>query len=208
MSDNVSPVPNLPEVDRKSTEKDPVKIATPDLILFDQDSLTVEYMTDLIFEDLGGQELINIIRNDIINGVNVSYNLIANRRSISQQYNSSNILNIPGSIEEYFSNFSINLADHIPPTGTGPIPYRVGQLNSFGCSGYPVLKNTDDSVVGCYEDIRQAQAAVEALSGLRPFVYIDEETGELVVDVISLGTNDQVDVEVLSEGEVLDATIY
>ena len=47
-----------------------VKIATPDLIIRDSETMSIEIMTDLIFEDIGGQELATISRHDL---VTVSY---------------------------------------------------------------------------------------------------------------------------------------
>ena len=69
---NVNPTPNLPKVvvPDKVLVTD-VKPATPDIILFDNESVPIEVMTDLIFENIGGQELINIVRSDIVNGQNV-----------------------------------------------------------------------------------------------------------------------------------------
>ena len=77
-------------------------------------------MTDLIFENIGGHELINIARNDIINGQQVSYQPIKNLSSIQQQYNPNNILSVQATSDKYFSNFPIKLENKIPTPGTGP----------------------------------------------------------------------------------------
>ena len=77
-------------------------------------------MTNLIFEDIGGQELINIARNDIVNGQKVSYQPIKNLSSIQQQYNPNNILGIQNTSDKYFSNFSIKLENRVPEVGNGP----------------------------------------------------------------------------------------
>lgn len=203
-----SATPDLPTPDRGQRETPAVKIATPDLIIFDDEALSVEYMTDLIFENIGGQEILSLTRNDLINGQNVSYSLIANRESIGQKYNSLNLFKVPGGVEEYFGNFAINFANHVPENGTGPDSHRVGGLNTLGCSGYPVIRNLDDSVEGCYVEIKEARSKAEELSALKQFVYINPENGDLVIDVVSLGTNDRVDIEIMSIGDLLDATIY
>jgi hypothetical protein len=77
-------------------------------------------MTDLIFENIGGQELINIARNDIVNGQQVSYQPIKNLSSIQQQYNPNNILALQSTSDKYFANFPIKLETKIPTPGTGP----------------------------------------------------------------------------------------
>ncbi len=97
-----------------------VKTAPIDTILFDDNSVSIDRMFNLILEDIGGQELINIARNDIINGQQVSYQPIKNLSSIQQQYNYNNILGIQNTSDKYFSNFSIKLENKIPNNGNGP----------------------------------------------------------------------------------------
>ena len=98
----------------------PVKTAPIDTVLFNSDELPIEVMTDLIFENIGGQELINIARNDIINGQQISYQPIKNLSSIQQQYNPNNIVSLQSTSDKYFANFPIKLENKIPNPGTGP----------------------------------------------------------------------------------------
>ena len=69
-----------------------VKPATPEIILFNDDAMPIEIMTDLIFEDIGGQELATISRHDIINGQKIIYNPIKNLSDLYLQYNPNNVL--------------------------------------------------------------------------------------------------------------------
>jgi LysM repeat protein len=103
-----------------SSPTPPVKTAPIDTVLFNDDELPIEVMTDLIFENIGGQELINIARNDIVNGQQVSYQPIKNLSSIQQQYNPNNILALQSTSDKYFANFPIKLENKIPTPGTGP----------------------------------------------------------------------------------------
>jgi hypothetical protein len=97
-----------------------VKTAPIDTVLFDDESVPVEIISDLLFENIGAHELINISRNDIVNGQDISYNLIKNLSSIQQQYNPNNILGLQSTSNKYFANFSIKLEDKIPQVGNGP----------------------------------------------------------------------------------------
>jgi hypothetical protein len=97
----------------------PIKTATPDIVLFDDSALPIEVMSDLIFENIGGQELISIIRSDIVNGQKISYQPIKNLSSIQQQYNSNNILGLQQTANRFFAGFSIKLEDKIPEVGNG-----------------------------------------------------------------------------------------
>ena len=76
-------------------------------------------MFDLIFENIGGQELINIVRSDTVNGQKIIYQPIKNLSSIQQQYNPNNILGLQQTSDKYFAGFSIKLEDKIPEEGSG-----------------------------------------------------------------------------------------
>ena len=127
MTENVSATPSVPDIQstQGTSTRAAVKVATPDLIIFDNGSIPVDLMTDLLFEDIGGQEIISIARNDIVNGQSVSYNLIGNLNGLERRYNSKNIFSLPDTIEKYFSNFSIRFGTHVPEEGTGPNKERV-----------------------------------------------------------------------------------
>jgi len=116
----VSSTPQTPTVAAASMAAPSVKTAPIDTVLFDNSSLDSAILFDLIFEDIGGQELINIARNDTVNGQQISYQPIANLSAIQQQYNPNNILNIQATADKYFQNFSIKLDNKIPVVGNGP----------------------------------------------------------------------------------------
>jgi hypothetical protein len=90
-----------------------VKVATPDIILVDQESLPVDLMTNLIFEDIGGQELLSLSRHDLITGSGLEYQPITNLNDIAIQYNSQNIIPMPDSSSSYLANFPISLDSYI-----------------------------------------------------------------------------------------------
>jgi hypothetical protein len=117
----IGPVPQTPAKAfvASSPPPPPTKTAPIDTILFDDQSMSIEIMTDLIFEDIGGQELINIARNDIVNGQQVSYTPIKNLGLIQQMYNPNNILRLQATSEKYFSNFSIKFEEKVPLVGNG-----------------------------------------------------------------------------------------
>lgn len=107
----MSSTPNLPEI-RSGSSTGFVKPATIDLIL-DDDSIPIELMTNLIFEEIGGQELISISRTDLLNGQDVAYQPITNLSKIALQYNSKNLVPIAGSADQIFKNFQISLDEKI-----------------------------------------------------------------------------------------------
>jgi hypothetical protein len=116
---NLTATPPAPEPEPIIVLATPVKTATPDIVLFDDSALPIEVMTDLIFENIGGQELISITRSDIVNGQKISYQPIKNLSSIQQQYNPNNILGLQQTSDRFFAGFSIKLEDKIPEIGNG-----------------------------------------------------------------------------------------
>jgi len=145
-----------------SNNINPVLTAPIDTILFNDDSVPIEIMADLIFENIGGQELINIARNDTVNGQTILYQPIKNLTAVQQQYNPNNIVSLQATSDKYFQNFSIKFDEKVPTTGTGP-------------------------------------------GGAH--VYIDPETGELVVEAINMSEDEQIEVEITISGTIYEAEI-
>lgn len=115
----VSAVPNTP-TPVSSTSNTGIKIADPDVILFNNDQIPIEVMSDLIFEDIGGTEILNIARTDLVNGQSVVYAPIKNLAQIYLKYNPQNILSLQETTGEVFENFPIKLGIHVPSVGNGP----------------------------------------------------------------------------------------
>jgi hypothetical protein len=115
----VSPVPQTPSNATVATAftPAPTKTAPIDTVLFNDESMSPEIMADLIFEDIGGHELLSISRNDIINGQRVSYSPIKNLGLVQQRYNPNNILRLQATSDTYFANFAIKFEEKVPQIG-------------------------------------------------------------------------------------------
>jgi hypothetical protein len=123
MSDNTSnsgtsATPNSP-ASLSGSRVDPVKIATPDVMLYTVNDLEIQAIKDILFENIGGQELISISRNDILNGQNVSVQPIKNLKSLALKYNPKNIVSLSETSASFFSNFPISLEDYLPNQALG-----------------------------------------------------------------------------------------
>jgi hypothetical protein len=161
---SISPTPMTPQTNNVSLFSPPpqVKVATPDIILFDEEMLDVDEMFDLIFENLSGQELINITRSDIVNGQQISYQPIRNLSAIQQKYNSKNIISLQQTADKYFAGFPIKLENKIPNEGNG-------------------------------EDGKN--------------VYIDEQTGDLIIEFINLNNDEQIETQITLGGTIYEANL-
>lgn len=114
----VDPVPPVP-ITIKPKLSDQVRSSTPQYIIADTASTNDEIIVDLLFENLSAHELINIARNDNINGQKFYYNPIKNLVDIQSQFNPNNILKLQDTSEQYFKKYPIKLEDKIPNQGNG-----------------------------------------------------------------------------------------
>lgn len=94
----------------ESTYKAPtgVKQATPDIIVFDQTTVDIKYLTEEFFEEFGGHELIKISRSDLIDGKEVAYNPIKNLSILNQKYNPNTVIAI-APFQQNLSLYAIDL---------------------------------------------------------------------------------------------------
>lgn len=139
-----------------------IKVATPDIIITTDDVLSPEIMADLIFEEIGGQEIISIARNDTINGQNVIYQPIKNLSSLYYQYNPQNIITLQKTDKEYFKNFTISLQEHIPECGSG---YDiVDGKNVPNCRHIYIDPNTKNLVINVINMLPGEEVEVQIMS--------------------------------------------
>jgi hypothetical protein len=97
-----------------------VKAAPIDTVVFVDESFSNEFITDLLFEDVGGQELLSIARDDTVNGQEVVYQPFKNLGILRDTYNINNLLKLQETSDRFFANFTIKLLDKIPKVGNGP----------------------------------------------------------------------------------------
>jgi hypothetical protein len=97
-----------------------VKAAPIDTVLFVDEKFSQEFITDLLFEDVAGQELLSIARDDTVNGQEVIYQPIKNLGILRDIYDINNLLKLQETSDRFFANFLINLFQKIPVVGNGP----------------------------------------------------------------------------------------
>jgi hypothetical protein len=178
---------SLPEATVK-VDNTSVKIATPDLIIFGDEVLNIETMTDLIFEDIGGYELATISRHDLVNGQKVNYSPIKNLTDLYLQYNPNNIIRLQSS-DSYFKSLSLSIFDHLPVCGTG-----------YDISPPPPPEEDPEYIE---KDKTKWIKTPNCKS-----VYIDPITGDLVINLINTRNDEQLEVQVLNSGDVFSDTIH
>lgn len=121
-STNPAPRPepdNIEQVDVVEQVVPPVKSAPIDTIVFLDDNFIPEQLEELLFENVGGQELLSIARNDTVNGQSVIYQPFKNLGILQEIYNPTSLLKLQETSDKFFSNFLINLRSKIPYVGNG-----------------------------------------------------------------------------------------
>ena len=98
----------------------PIKSAPIDTVLFNDELVSEEEMLDLLFQDIGGHEILFLSRHDTVNGQRVSYRPLKNLDLIQEDYSPDKILRLEGTSESIFNDFIIDLSDKIPNVGNGP----------------------------------------------------------------------------------------
>lgn len=96
-----------------------IKAAPVDTVLFADEPFSENLLIDLLFEDIGGQELINLSRHDTVNGQDVVYQPIKNLGILQETYNPTNMLQLQDTSDKYFANFIIDLRLKLPKVGNG-----------------------------------------------------------------------------------------
>jgi hypothetical protein len=101
--------PVLPNYKPANITSKNFKVAPSDIIQFDDSSVEIALITDLLFEDIGATELANMSRSDLIDGQEVIYAPIKNLPTIRRSFNPNNIV-ATSYDTDYFSRFAIDLS--------------------------------------------------------------------------------------------------
>ena len=119
----VNAIPLYPNIDNSGKDRaisNSIKVASSNLFILNEPTVSADSMTDMIFQDIGGHELTQFLRNDMINGEITAKQPFANLSSIATNHNPNNIIKIQGSDEEIFNSNPIQIETYIPKVGTGP----------------------------------------------------------------------------------------
>lgn len=147
--------PNVPTVASRPPLSG-VKAARPDIIQFEE-PVDASILNIAIFERMGGQELINIVRHDLIAGQKIDYEPVRGISRSRFNFDPVTMVSLQGTSDTVFNNFSISLENKIPYTQPSPVQ----------------LINND-----------------------------------IVVSVVNLEPDEQVEVQIIAFGDLLDDTIY
>ncbi len=112
-----TPITIMPVPDTPTTPA--IKSAPIETVLFNDEKVSDNLLLDLLFEDVGGQELLTMSRHDTVNGQPVAYQPFKNLGILQNTFNPSNLLRLQETSDKFFANFVINLNSKIPKVGNG-----------------------------------------------------------------------------------------
>ena len=92
----------------------PVKIPNRDVLNFSREEFSTSAITNLLFEQIGSTEIVNIARRDTIEGQNPYYSLISNLASIKREFDPTRLITKQKAVNANFAIYGIDLNNKIP----------------------------------------------------------------------------------------------
>jgi hypothetical protein len=90
------------------------KIPTRDVVNFIESNISAEGITNILFEQIGGIELISMVRRDTVEGQNPYYTVISNLSNIRKEFNPTQIISRQKPNQSFFDIYSIDINNKIP----------------------------------------------------------------------------------------------
>jgi hypothetical protein len=115
----VNSTPNNPPPNVPANPPPAIKTATPQYVTFNDDEVPIDVIVDLLFENVGGQELLSISRHDTVLGQKILYQPFKNLNIIKEEYNPNNLVRLQQTSDKFFANYTIKLSDKTPVIGNG-----------------------------------------------------------------------------------------
>lgn len=165
-----------------------VKLPNREVVNFQVAPALPEYISEILFEEIGGTELINMVRHDTVFGINVAYNIISNLTQINLRFDPSLSLSGVGTYDPIFSKFTIKFETKVPE----------GDFYLFTDDIIPVSFPASASPGGgIIESVDQPEDG--ELFNVANNVYINSN-GDLVVELANILQDEGVEIEVRSDG--------
>lgn len=124
-----------------------VKIPERDVVNYQDENIPAEVLTNLLFENLGANELVKFERHDTIEGTNTTYDIISNLSKIRKEYDPSSLISRQKPDTSFFDIYTIKLESKIPDQkylAENPKILAGGQINT---TDYVYIRDNGDLVI-------------------------------------------------------------
>lgn len=159
-----------------------VKMPNREVINYQVAPALPEYIAEILFEDVGGTELINMVRHDTVSGINVAYSIISNLTQINLKFDPSLALSGVGTYDPIFSKFKIKFETKIPEQ-----KYYLETAN--------------------IEPIPAAPDTTAVIDNIPPNFYINSD-GDLVIELVNVLDDEVIELEVRTDGTIYTVREY
>lgn len=108
-----------------------VKAAHSSKVQYSEETMPEEMITHLLFEEVGGSELILLSRHDTIDGIDIDYSLIGNLSAINTMFNSNNIITGFETRDTYFNQHQMEAGPELSSVffnDNGDLEIEMGDL--------------------------------------------------------------------------------
>lgn len=110
----VEAVANQPQPnDGQANKLSYFKIAEPQYIL-SVDPVDPEEMENSLWQDIGGHEILSVVRRDLVDGSNRDFGLVSDLQKLFAEYSPKTIVSIENSSSFYFNQFGIKFEKYLP----------------------------------------------------------------------------------------------
>jgi len=92
----------------------PVRVPDRDVVNLATESIDAETIINLLFENIGANELTKFVRHDTVEGINPYYDIISNLSDIKRRFDPASLISLQKSNLSNFDIFPIKLQDKIP----------------------------------------------------------------------------------------------
>ena len=115
-----------------------MRIPDRDVVDYSVEGIDVATLQNLLFENIGANELVKFERHDTIEGTNARYDIISNLSDIKKQFDPSSLISRQKPDASYFDIFTIRLDNKIPDSK---------YLNENGLENYLYIDTNGDLVI-------------------------------------------------------------
>lgn len=141
---------------------------------------TDDQIAQMLLSNIGGKDLITIVRHNQINGIQQDYTPIKNLADVSLEYNTLAISANPNNVTDLLSTFPLDISKYIPTQA---------ELDEL----YPSEDGLPPS---------------DEIKAKRKVAYFDKALNTLFIHVKNIYINENIEVEFFVPDEVKDGTIY
>ena len=159
-----------------------VKMPTRQIVNYQTAPALPEYIAEILFEEVGGTELINMVRHDTVSGINVAYNIISNLTQVNLKFDPSLALSGVGTYDPIFSKYKIKFETKIPEEDFSTLTEGIAPTPES-----PDVSANFDNVASNF--------------------YINSD-GDLVIEFVNILSDEVIELEVRSDGTIYAVREY